>query len=53
MFGVLHEVMQTAFDYEIEVDQPKSLDSENKNWKVSLTVMATANDNLKFCENYL
>jgi hypothetical protein len=53
MFRVLHEVMQTAFDYTIKSGDPKSLDAESKNWEIPLTVAAIANKNMDFCSNYL
>ena len=52
MFGVLHEVMQTAFDYTIQSGDPKSLDAESENWEIPLTVTAIANKNMDFCANY-
>ena len=53
MVGQLHEVVQTAFDYEIENGDPKSLDGQNKNWEIPLKVTATANKNINFCAEYL
>lgn len=53
LIGLLHEPMQTAFDYTIKSDDPKSIESENKNWKIPLTVNAIANKNMDFCVNYL
>lgn len=44
--------LQTAFDYKIKSSDPKSLDSENKNWKINLTVTATTNQNFELCANY-
>lgn len=52
MVGLLHETMQISFDYEIKSGDPKSLDSENKNWEIPLTVTATCNKNIDFCANY-
>jgi hypothetical protein len=52
MFGILHETMQTAFDYSIKSGDPKSMDAESKNWEIPLTVIATANKNMDFCANY-
>jgi hypothetical protein len=52
MFGVLHETMQVAFDYKIQSGNPKSLDSESKNWEIPLAVTATSNKNMDFCANY-
>jgi hypothetical protein len=52
LVGVLHEVMQTSFNYSIKSDLPKSLDSESKNWEIPLVVTATCNKNIDFCANY-
>ena len=52
MVGLLHEPMQTAFDYVIKSGEPKSLDAESKNWEIPLEVTATANKNIDFCANY-
>jgi hypothetical protein len=52
MVGLLHEPMQTSFDYVIKSSDPKSLDAENKNWEIPLVVTATANKNMTFCANY-
>jgi hypothetical protein len=52
MFGVLHEVMQTAFDYTIQSGDPKSLDAESENWEIPITITVTANKNMDFCANY-
>ena len=48
MVGLLHEPMQTAFDYVIKSSDPKSLDAENKNWGIPLEVITTANKNMDF-----
>jgi hypothetical protein len=52
MVGVLHEPMQSAFDYTIKSEDPKSKDAESKNWEIPLTVTAKANKNMEFCANY-
>lgn len=52
MVGLLHEPMQTSFDYEIKNGEPKSLDAESKNWEIPLVVTAIANKNMDFCANY-
>jgi TonB family protein len=52
MVGLLHETMQTSFDYVIKSGEPKSLDEESKNWEIPLIVTATANKNIDFCANY-
>jgi hypothetical protein len=52
MVGLLHEQMQTCFDYVIKSSDPKSLDAESKNWEIPLVVTATTNKNIDFCANY-
>jgi hypothetical protein len=52
MVGLLHEPMQTSFDYVIKSSDPKSLDAESKYWEIPLVVTATANKNMDFCANY-
>jgi hypothetical protein len=53
MVGLLHEPMQISFDYVIKSSEPKSIDSENKNWIIPLEVTANANKNFEFCANYM
>jgi len=53
MVGLLHEPMQISFNYEIKSANPKSLDSDNKNWEIPITVIATTNKNIDFCSDYL
>jgi hypothetical protein len=52
MVGLLHEPMQTSFDYSIKSGEPKSIDAESKNWEIPLTVTAICNKNIDFCANY-
>jgi hypothetical protein len=52
MVGLLHEQLQTSFDYVIKSSDPKSLDAESKNWEIPLVVTATCNKNIDFCANY-
>jgi hypothetical protein len=52
MVGLLHELMQISFDYEIESSDAKSIDSESKNWEIPLRVTAYCNKNIDFCANY-
>lgn len=49
---LLYEPMQTAFDYSIISSDPKSVDTENKNWEIPLTVIVTANNNMDICAEY-
>jgi hypothetical protein len=53
MIGVIHEVMQTAFNYTIKSGEPKSLDSESKKWAIPILVKASCNKNIDFCSDYL
>ncbi len=53
MAGMLHEVMQTAFDFTISTGMPQALDSENKNWKIPIEIEAVGNLNLDFAIEYL
>jgi hypothetical protein len=52
MIGLLHEPMQTAFDYTIKSGEPKAMDDENTYWKIPLIVTSIANKNMDFCANY-
>lgn len=52
MVGLLHEPMQTAFDYTIKSGTPQSLDAESKNWEIPIEITATCNKNMDFCANY-
>jgi hypothetical protein len=52
LFGLMHEYLQTSFDFEIKTGEPKSLDSESKNWGIDIKVIAKANKNMDFCANY-
>jgi hypothetical protein len=47
MLKPFHEAMLNAYDYELEVGQPVAKDQENKNWEVTLKVLANANKNLE------
>ena len=52
MVGLLHEPMQTSFDYVIKSGDPKSVDAESKNWEIPLVVTTTTNKNMDFCATY-
>ena len=52
MVSILHENMQTSFDYDIKTLEPQSVDSESKNWKIPVTITVTANKNMDFCADY-
>lgn len=48
----LHELMQDAFDYTLEVKDPESLDEQTDLWAIPITVQARTNDTYIFCMNY-
>lgn len=52
LVGLLHEPMQKSFDYLIKSSEPKSVDSESKNWVIPLSVTSITNKNIDFCSNY-
>jgi len=52
MVGLLHEIMQTAFDYTIIAGEPVSADGISVNWEIPLTVTATANENMAVAAEY-
>jgi hypothetical protein len=51
--GLIHEIMQNAFDYSITMGEPTSIDDESKNWKIPCKVAAKTNKNWEFCSKYL
>lgn len=53
MVDLLHEPLQQAFNYEIKSLEPKSLDSDSKNWEIPLNIKAITNENINFCSDYL
>lgn len=53
MVGILHEVMQNAFDFTLSTGVPQALDTENKNWKIPIEIDAIGNLNLDFTIDYL
>jgi hypothetical protein len=53
MFAVIHETMQTAFNYSVSVSDPTSLDSENEKWKIEVNVSVAKNKNFDFAINYM
>jgi hypothetical protein len=53
LVGLLHELMQISFDYEINSGTPISMDAESKNWEIPIVVKSRANLNIDICVNYL
>jgi hypothetical protein len=50
--GMLHEIMQDAFDFAILSEQPYSVGG-NEKWRITHKIRAIGNFNLDFCGNYL
>lgn len=52
LVGLLHEPMQTIFDFQIISGSPSSVDAESKKWKIPLTVVAKTNQIIDSCANF-
>ncbi len=52
MVGILHETMQTSFDYVIQNGTPISQDATSELWGIPLEVTATCNSNFDFCVDF-
>jgi len=53
MLSILHEAMQTAFDYTIEMQDPVCKSKEDNEWSISGGVSIKTNKNIDFVANYL
>jgi hypothetical protein len=53
LIGNIHEPLQNAFDYGIEVNEPKSIDDNNENWLIGISVVASTNNNFYELSNYI
>jgi hypothetical protein len=53
MFGILHEILQISFDYEIVPGIPQSKDSKNESFDLPISVHVKTNKNIDFCMQYL
>jgi hypothetical protein len=51
LVGLMHEKLQTVFNYEIEASNPV-LNDDKINWNIPLKVTAIANENLSVFANY-
>jgi hypothetical protein len=52
MLCLIHDPLQTSFDYTMKSGEPISLDSESQNWEIPILVYAKANKNMDFCATY-
>jgi hypothetical protein len=53
MVGMIHEILQQSFDYELSTGEIKSSDGSNEKWEVPLKISVKANQNMDFCSNYV
>ena len=53
MFGILHDILQISFDYEIVPGIPQSKDSKNESFDLPISVHVKTNKNIDFCMQYL
>lgn len=49
---MIQKINQTAFDYEIQNGTPVATDATSSNWKIPLTITATANKNMELASQY-
>jgi hypothetical protein len=49
---IVLKYMQTSFDFNLKVEDPKSIDNENDKWKIGLSIEVIANKNADICANY-
>jgi len=47
IFGLVHELLQNAFDFKINVKEPQSNSSDSQQWKIPITVESYSNENIK------
>jgi hypothetical protein len=52
MVGLLHELLQTSYDFVIKSGNPKNLNNDNNLWEIPISVDAIANKNMDFVTNY-
>jgi hypothetical protein len=53
MFGILHDILQISFDYEIVPGTPQSKNSNNQIFDIPVSVIVTTNKNIDFSMQYL
>lgn len=53
MVGVLHELFLKAFNYKVQAGSPVATDATSSNWRIPLTITATANENMELASLYL
>lgn len=53
LIGILHETTQTAFNFEIQTSEPKSIDNSNDDWGIELVVKVKTNENINIVNELL
>lgn len=53
LVSILHENLQSSFDYKIVSGEPIAINNDNKKWEVPLFVHVIANENIESCRKYL
>jgi hypothetical protein len=52
MVSILHETLQTSFDYKIKAEEPVSVEGNNQKWMIRTWIYPFANKNMEFCSDY-
>ncbi|MEY3501346.1 MAG: hypothetical protein RL308_3019, partial [Bacteroidota bacterium] len=52
MVSILHETLQTSFDYKIRAEEPVSVEGNNQKWMIRTWIYPFANKNMEFCSDY-
>lgn len=52
MVSLLHETLQTSFDYKIKAVEPVSVEGNNQKWMIRTWIYPFANKNMAFCADY-
>jgi hypothetical protein len=47
IFGVVHELLQNSFDFNINVQEPQSLSSDSQKWKIPIIAESKSNKNIE------
>ena len=53
LIGILHETVQTAFNFEIQTSDPNSIDNSSDNWRIELVVNVKTNENINIVNELL
>ena len=53
LVAIVHDNMQSAYNYEIASGEPEAINNDNNKWQVPLLVTVIANENMESCQKYL